>query len=464
MNQPARTFLLVSTVIGLLLALYFLPRITVGDVTLRRVNILSDLLPESSLADEGSVFDMPAPPSDSLLLTDSLAARDSIPAYQAPPGVTMIVDYGQPDMSGGMRHFYEQLLHIQEMHRPLRIAYYGDSFIEGDILTCDLREQLQTTYGGCGVGWVDCGSQVYGFRQTVRHSFSGIQEYEVVKKPFNTTVQGISERYFTVTDAAAHLQYRGSKARKHLNRWDTATFFFRTDTPLSITTNLNNDTLMTDTTDAGASLQMLHHRYAGMGRVAYSIAGATDHTYLYGVALEGSRGIIVDNYSMRGASGITLKGIPQQTLCEFAALRPCDLIILHYGLNVVSSDSPESVYKGYAQQMGQAIEHLRRAYPEASILVVSMSDRDQRTEDGIRTMRGVEMLVAHQQLMAAHHHVAFFNLFQAMGGRESMKQLVDQGMANKDYTHLSFAGGRRLARELVNSLNAGFDKYKTLHP
>ena len=45
-----------------------------------------------------------------------------------------------------------------------------------------------------------------------------------------------------------------------------------------------------------------------------------------------------------------------------------------------------------------------------------------------------------------------------------MKQMVDDGLANKDYTHLTFAGGRRLATKLVESIQAGVDNYKRLHP
>jgi hypothetical protein len=114
--------------------------------------------------------------------------------------------------------------------------------------------------------------------------------------------------------------------------------------------------------------------------------------------------------------------------------------------------------------MGSVIRHFKAAYPQASILVVSMTDRDQRSTEGIHTMAGVESLVGYQQIMAANEKVAFFNLFQAMGGRESMKTLVDKGYANKDYTHISHAGGRRLATHLVESILAGFDIYKQQQP
>ena len=68
------------------------------------------------------------------------------------------------------------------------------------------------------------------------------------------------------------------------------------------------------------------------------------------------------------------------------------------------------------------------------------------------TMKGVESLVAYQQILAANCHVSFFNLFNAMGGRESMKVLVEKGWANKDYAHLSFRGGRYMAEIIFKAL------------
>lgn len=467
MNQVARTFVLVGIVVMALLALHLLPRLYVGDTELRHVNILSDLISE---VDESSLnvetITIPEAPTAPVIASDTVDVNDSMTHTKpvVPQGVTMISDYGQ-DAAGGMSHFYQQLLRVNELGRPVRIAYFGDSFVEGDILTCDLREQLQTLYGGQGVGWVDCASQVYGFRPTIGHSFSGIHEYEVVKKPFNTQQQGIAQRYFVAEDSvSSSFSYRGVTARKHLAQWQKASLFFRSEGSFSLAMRINNDTTINEQVSGSPELQVITQRHASMNRISYTVSKTSPHTYLYGVALESPTGVIVDNFSMRGSSGVTLGSIPLTTLQAFAAQRPYDLLVFHFGLNVASDKSQAGNYKAYTRQMGEAIRHIRQAYPEASVLIVSMPDRDQRTSSGIHTMIGVESLVAYQQIMAANQQVAFFNLFQAMGGRESMKQFVDDGLANKDYTHLTFAGGRRLASKLVESIQTGVDNYKRLHP
>lgn len=473
MNQVARTFLLVGLVVAILFAMRFLPTVYLGDNELRHVNILSDLYPESlSETDSTEVLDIPEPPSilasvpDSVVVYDSIDGVDTViprmvPSQTTPDGVMMIADYGQ-GLSGGMHHFYQQLSRIKELNRPVRIAYFGDSFVEGDILSADLREQLQTQFGGNGVGWVDCASQINGFRQTVRHSFEGLCEYEVVKHPFNTQVQSIAQRYFTIDGNRATFVYQGSKSRKHLSNWQKATFFFRTQDSMTVATKMNGDTMVYDELYGDGRLQTFVKRHPSMHKIIYSVSAASPKTFLYGVALESNEGVIVDNFSMRGSSGVPLGNIPSAVLREFAAQRPYDLIIFHFGLNVANEKVRN--YKAYAHQMGAVIRRFKAAYPQTSILVVSMTDRDQRSMEGIHTMAGVESLVGYQQIMAANEQVAFFNLFQAMGGRESMKTLVDKGLANKDYTHISHAGGRRLATYLVKSILAGFDNDKQQQP
>ena len=463
MNQVARSFVFVALVVAILLALHFLPKMTIGETELRRVNVLSDILPEYLEDGDGLGFipDVPEPPkpivavvvpvatADSqqvarpvgdgvhLQLTDTaglgavayVPANDSVivvnPVAETPVGVTPILDYsqGQP---GGMFFFYQQLSKARQLGRPVRIAYYGDSFIEGDIFTQDLRELLQDQFGGSGVGWVDCASQVHGFRQSVSHSFSGISEYEIVKRPFSNANQGIAQRYFTASDGA-RITYKGARARRHQGQWNKAIFYLRSDGGVRLHTTMNGGSTVVDTIAGAPRLQAIECRDSvPMTSVSYTLRGIGSGTLFYGVALEPLNGVIVDNFSMRGSAGSTLSQIPAATLAQFAALRPYDLIVVHYGLNVANTS--QSNYSGYARNMGQAIEHLRQAYPQTSILVVGMPDRDQRSANGLHTMKGVEALVAYQQIMASDHAVSFFNLFEAMGGRDSMKGLVEQGM------------------------------------
>jgi len=191
--------------------------------------------------------------------------------------------------------------------------------------------------------------------------------------------------------------------------------------------------------------------YGDMGKVEWSVARDTlsGASWFYGATLDAPQGVTLDNFSMRSSSGATLSGLPLARMREFARLRCYDLIVLHFGLNVAAEPLARSRYAGYQQQMRKSISRLREIYPDAAILVVSCSDRDDRDLDGrMITLPGLRTLVAVQHQIARDNGVAFWNLFQAMGGPGSMQKMANTTPpeANKDYTHLTHRGGRKLAR------------------
>ena len=197
-----------------------------------------------------------------------------------------------------------------------------------------------------------------------------------------------------------------------------------------------------------------------IGSVTFSVQDADSSALFYGVAMDDASGIALDNFSMRGASGLNVRSIPAKMLRRFYQLRPYDLVILQYGLNVATQRG--SNYDNYIRGMQTTIEHLKEYYPEAGILVVSVADRDYKTDEGeIRTMPGIRNLVRYQQQLAADEGVAFWNMFEAMGGNESMKKLVDArpSMANYDYTHINGRGGKYLAGLLFDALVYGKEQY-----
>lgn len=91
---------------------------------------------------------------------------------------------------------------------------------------------------------------------------------------------------------------------------------------------------------------------------------------------------------------------------EFNEQRPYDLIILQYGLNVATERGRN--YDKYIAGMQTTVQHLKEAFPQAAILIVSVGDRDYKTEEGeLRTMPGIRNLVRYQQNLAADEAVAF---------------------------------------------------------
>jgi len=459
MKDTERTFVLAGLVVFFLLIMHALPKLHIGATELRRVNILSDLVPEKD-DDAGSIIPTPkAPKAETIAKTRSGKAIHFKEVW--PKGVEPIVDYSG-DAAGGMRHFYDALSRVKTMNRPVRIAYFGDSFIENDIMTADLRELFQKEFGGNGVGWVDLANPINrNSRRTVTQQTSGTREYAIVSKPFDKQRQGIGERYYSVangakvsTDAASTF----NRFQPHSKTFDVARLFFRTDGSATIGAAIGKQPVRTRTFGPSGSVQMYEVKGHG-SQLTYTFNGLSGTFTGFGMAMESNRGVILDCLSMRGSNGLTLKDIPQHTLNDFHRLRPYDLIIVQFGLNVAVAGNPQKIIKLYATHMRQVITHLRQSFPDASILVMSTPDHDGRSENGITTLKEVKWLVAYQQQLAADCHVGWLNFFKAMGGNGATKRLVDQNMANKDYTHLSYGGGQVVAKRVYPSFKAGLNNY-----
>ena len=135
--------------------------------------------------------------------------------------------------------------------------------------------------------------------------------------------------------------------------------------------------------------------------------------------------------------------------------------MLQYGVNVATKRGTD--YSAYIDGMKTVVQHLKEAFPEAGILIIGVADRDYVTDEGeILTMPGIRNLVRFQHQLAADEGVAFWNMFEAMGGNESMKALVEQhpSLAALDYTHLNFRGGKYLASLLFEAIQYGKERYE----
>lgn len=441
--------ILLLLVVGALLLMGMLPHISVFGHPLRRVNLLSDLYPTETIADsvesEEEIL-LPPPPKPAFVDT-------------CRTGMVCIEDYSDASQRG-MQPFYQALDELASHPRLVRVAYYGDSFVEGDILTADLREMLQDKYGGCGIGYSPITSISSGFRMTTRQTAEGWERHSIMDtdEEFDRSLQDVSNHYFKAISEAS-IRFRGqSRNYAHLDTFYHAAFFFNPAEETTISAVVNGRDVLSEKFK-GDELQVAEVT-GKIGSVTFAVQEADSSALFYGVAMDGESGIALDNLSMRGASGLNVRAIPARMMRSFYQYRPYDLVILQYGLNVATQQG--SNYDNYIKGMKATISHIKECFPGAGILIVSVADRDYKTPEGeVRTMPGIRNLVRYQQNLAAEEGVAFWSMFDAMGGNESMKSLVDAkpSMANYDYTHINVRGGRHLAGLLYNALVYGKEQY-----
>lgn len=419
---------------------------TFGTFELKPVRLFSDITRRDTATDEMALIMPQLPPAVTKAKTDS-----------CPPGVESIIDFSDSTQRG-MRPFYEALLRRNEMQRPVRIAYFGDSFIEGDILTADLRALLQGEYGGAGAGFSDMAPPFAGFRISLPLHASGWDVRNVLQKDSCERHRlGPTQRYAIPTDSA-YTEARGCRHYAHLDTFHRATIYLSSPRPLQIRIRRNRNASETLVSQGTGQLETLVCQGA-MGRISWKVEGDSLAT-CYGFALEDNQGVSLDNFSLRGSGGTSLAALPQQQWKAFAKARPYDLIILHFGLNVANGEVVK--YDYYTHELTRVIGRLKQAYPQAGFLIVSVSDREDRIEGELRTLPGVKALVGYQMKMAADNHIAFWNLYKAMGGEGSIVKMAEEkpAGARKDYTHITRPGGSQLAKHLFKALQHGYETFR----
>lgn len=349
------------------------------------------------------------------------------------------------------------LLEAKAGRSKVRIAWYGDSFTDGDILVSDLRDTLQNLYGGNGVGFVPITSETAGFRQSVVHSFSRWNTTSIITNPKSGRF-GINGFSYS-PDSGNYLRYSGTNQFRHTKFFNTFRLFYSSHSDARSSILINRKDSRSVTLPASATPGMITVNSANMRQVSASFADSGAVT-CYGASLEGETGVYIDNFSIKGNSGIGLMAIPGRTLAKFDSLLHYDLIVLQFGLNVASPLATD--FSNYVRGMTHLVMKLKRAFPGTPILLLSVSDRSERMQGEFVTMPVIPYLIRAQEKIASDNKLLFWNLFDAMGGRGSMAKFANAkpALANKDYTHLNYAGGRKVGLSLARSFIHEVDDYK----
>ena len=436
-NYIPQAFYFTLAVAGVLLLFsFFHKERTVFGYTLKPVAILADIM-----ADDTAV---------------NIALKDTLPVVTqpCPPGVICFRNFTGTDHP--LDSLFSRLLKAREKRGKVRIAWYGDSFSDGDILVSDLRDTLQSLYGGNGVGFVPITSEIAGFRKSVIHSFGGWNTSSILTNPSSPRL-GINGFSYS-PDSGNYVFYKGSTHFKHTSVFNTFRLFYSTAFNQKVRVAINKTDTRVLELAASEIPAMVTVQADSIRQVSARLnrGGIT----CYGASLEDETGIYIDNFAIKGNSGLGLQAIPERNLAAFDSLLHYDMIVLQFGLNV--SNSPSRDFSGYMKGMGRLINKLKAAFPDTPILLLSVSDRSQRRQGNFVTMPVIPVLIQAQEKIAYDNKLLFWNLFEAMGGENSMAAFANAkpALANKDYTHLNFAGGRKIGLSLARSFIYEVENYQ----
>lgn len=432
-NQLKPVFYFLLLLFLLLFISSFIPEVSIGSFHFKKLDLWNDL-------QEKEITEIKQTDS-SKVLSDSVGEIKIENTYKG------VEEYGESNLV----YFYRALAKTRS--RPVRIAFFGDSFIEGDIFCGPFRDTLQRVFGGSGVGYMPITSAVNQFRTSIIHEFKNWKTYSMVGERNVHSPLSLPGYCFRPLEGN-EVTYRPVR-----NNFVAAKLFYETEQPFSLAVSLNGSVDSVQVNQTGTLKQYTFAR-TNLQEITFSFP-TVDSIRVYGAALEDTVGISVDNLGMRSNPGMGLFLVDEERMSQFNAFRNYKLIILQYGLNVLS-ENDTSGYQWYGYKMRTLISNLKNIFPETAILLIGVGDRGSNQHGKIVTMPTLLQLRHVQRTTAAQTHIAFWDMFEAMGGENSMVKYTEAQppLAAKDYTHLTFRGGRKLGGKLAQALLNEKKKYE----
>ena len=352
---------------------------------------------------------------------DSLMT-DTMPVVPQQPVIPKVVVDSTADSRMFLQTFYAAL--DQSAERMVRVLHYGDSQIEEDRMTQQIREALQARYGGAGAGLLPLVQTIPSL--TVKQQLhmggrsitptQGPQRYFVYGFKRNQRNDGLygpmgqmavmNDKLVKGSEAVMAVCTPQSRERRY-TQWKIFA-----DTAIHYTTS--GDTV----------------RLSGRGDV-------------YGLSQQSETGVIVDNLPMRGCLGLVFTKMDSAQLSTFYHQENVRLIIMQFGGNAIPSNRNPGTIAGIVKGLREQVRYLRACAPEASILFIGPSDMLTQTDGEWQTYPMVPYMDRLLRKMALEENIAYFSLYRWMGGKGSMMRWQEAGLAGHDGVHFTRSGARK---------------------
>lgn len=377
-----------------------------------------------------------------------------------------------------LRKFFDALHQLKDDPTAIRVLHYGDSQIEGDRITDYLRLKLQGQFGGQGPGLIslmpiapsainkistsegwDRYSVFTAKDKRVMHSnygiLAGFTRFTPYKKVGDTNAILSSSVMVTTTkfggsNALAYkkvkLFYGGARKRTWCEVYDGPAL------------------IAADSLEAGGILRMKEYAVGNGSNTHILKFKGKDSPDFYAMSLETETGVMVDNIALRGSSGTFFHQINNSQLKQFYDYLNVKLIILQFGGNSLPAISDKEMAINFSNYIKYQISLIKKMAPNASILFIGPSDMSIKEGTNYVTYPYLETMRNALKKVVLDSDCAFFDMYDAMGGKNSMPAWVEQKLAATDYTHFSPQGARKIATLFYSELIKEYNLYlKTIN-
>ncbi len=400
--------------------------------------------------------------------------QDGTPARIYRP---ILVDHYR-DPHGSMWHFFQALLDETQGTRkePIRALYYGNSEIGFDRPTSQIRRRLQSHFGDGGKGFLVAAP---GWRYQ-RHS-------DVVWKQGGQwkidTIRGGKRKdglyglggVLAISDGPAWTEFaavpvKDSRPEGYRN-FPTGTRFSKFELYYQTYAGGGKIDIAVDgqATESltGASYtpkDRVHSLDLEDGPHSVRISGGKRPIRLYGAVLERERGFVLDTVQVIGAWANSQSVFNKDHLKRQVARRKPDLVIFQWGAKELMRNPTMSPvqFRTFKKSYAEGVRRTMAARPRASCLIVSTKDMGMRHRNLIVTRPAVKSIVRGASDVADETGCAFINLFEALGGENTMRRWYEETPKRvaPDLGHLMRLGAIEVGDTISDILLKAYDQYE----
>ena len=360
---------------------------------------------------------------------------------------------------------FVRLDNAKEDGKTYRVMHYGDSQIEMDRISSVLRQKLQELFGGSGPNMIPAIQTVSSI--SVSQRASGLTRFTLYGD--STTRRAPHNRYGVMSQfgqvsgngSITFLQTRHSQALDNAKLISKVSVLLgRNSQNFTVSLTCDNFVMEPKVLPANDSVSLV--TWVLPSNVSKGIVRFDGNAEIYALLLDGEAGVALDNVPLRGCSGTIFTRINESVMRQSFQLLDTRLVILQFGGNRMPSIVGSKNITSYMKELEQQIAYLKHVAPEATLLFIGPADMGKSYDGKMGTWKGLPELNDSLRAMALRNDVAYWDMFNVMGGEGSMVQWVrhQPPMAGPDYVHFTFKGAQEIGSDLAKSFTVYYDFYK----
>lgn len=398
---------------------------------------------------------------DSLERADSLAYLDTLKFYQDFISKHPARIYFPNNDSMYLRPLMIAL-DKQRYKKQMHIVHYGDSQIEGDRISGYIRRKFQGEFGGNGPGLIPAIQPIPS--AALQQTYSGDLERYIIDG--NHAQKAQHSRYGALAQvseldgqASIAVSPRKEDAR---GKFSEVKLFVGNTSDDFIASITYKDTFETQAIGKAEKYACVSWKLrTPIDEFTLSLKGKAE---IYGLSLGSECGVTVDNVPLRGSSGTFFTKLDKSVFRAMHKDLNTKLVLMEFGGNVMPVIKSQKNVDSYKKTIAANIQYVRSLCPNAKIILIGPADMSIKIDGKLQTYPWLEENIEGMKQAALENGAAFWNMYEVMGGYNSMINWVSNkpAWAASDYIHFTPKGANRIAEIFVESFMLYNDYYRFL--